>query len=54
MKKHNGSKTYVMLGLLAVLLVSLGYLSVQKVNEGMETKKYNRELDNRKIGQNKQ
>jgi hypothetical protein len=38
MKKHNSSKTYVMLGLLAVLLVSLGYLSTQKTNEGMEVK----------------
>lgn len=29
MKKHGGSKTKVMLALLAVLLVSLGYLSMQ-------------------------
>jgi hypothetical protein len=32
-----GSKTMVILGLLAVLLVSLGYLSMQGGKEGMAT-----------------
>ncbi len=35
MKKHGGSKTNVMLALLAVLLISLGYLSSQGIREGM-------------------
>ena len=35
MKRHGGSKTYVMFALLAVLFVSLGYLSTQTVKEGM-------------------
>lgn len=34
MKRHGGSKTKVMLALLAVLLISLGYLSSQGAREG--------------------
>ena len=40
MKRHaSGSKTMVMLALLAVLLGSLGYLSMQGGREGMTPKK---------------
>jgi hypothetical protein len=35
MKRNGGSKTNVMLALLAVLLISLGYLSTQSVKEGL-------------------
>ena len=34
-----GSKKYVVLTLLAILLVSLGVLSMQNVQEGMKNKK---------------
>ncbi len=40
MKKHGkSSKMYVILGLLAVLFVSLGVLSMQGRREGMKNKK---------------
>lgn len=40
MKKHGkSSKMYVIIGLLAVLFVSLGVLSMQGRREGMENKK---------------
>ena len=36
---NKGSKKYVVLGLLAVLFISLGALSMQNVREGMKNKK---------------
>ena len=37
MKKHSGSNTHIMLALLAVLFISLGYLSMQRGGrEGMK------------------
>ena len=39
MKKHSGSNTHIMLALLAVLFISLGYLSMQRGGrEGMRMK----------------
>jgi len=38
----SGKKTYVMLGLLAILFISMGYLSMQR-REGLEMKKNEKE-----------
>jgi hypothetical protein len=50
-----GSKKYVVLALLAVLLLSLGALSMQKVNEGFkEGKKDKKDKNEGKKGGKKQ
>ena len=40
----SGKKTYVMLGLLAILFISMGYLSMQR-REGMEGKEKKEEKE---------
>lgn len=45
----SGKKTYVMLGLLAILFISMGYLSMQR-REGLEMQNEEAEEENEKEG----